>query len=67
MGARRALILGAPLPSGLVAAVALADHGVGLRTPRSPLVDALLWGAAVLVLGLAIVAIVSVLTRRGPS
>jgi hypothetical protein len=67
VGARAALILGAQVLAGLPAALVRADHGAGLRTPRGPLVEALLWGAAVLVLGLAVVAIVSVLTRRGSS
>jgi len=44
---------------------AWADHGGGLRAaPMSPWLQAVLWGGAALAVGLAIVAIVNVLTRR---
>lgn len=53
---------------GLVAtlAAAWADHGDATRAaPASPLIQALIWAAAVLLLGVAVVAIVSALSRRG--
>ncbi|PYN98006.1 MAG: hypothetical protein DMD91_16275 [Candidatus Rokuibacteriota bacterium] len=44
---------------------AWADHGGGLRgAPTSPWLQAVLWGVAALVVGLAIVAIVNVVARR---
>lgn len=52
----------------LVAAPAWADHGAGGGTaPMNPLVTALLWAGTAFLLGIALVAIVSVLTRRRPS
>jgi hypothetical protein len=49
-------------------AVAWADHGAGLAgTGPSPLVTALLWAGATLLAGLAVVAIVTVLSRRRSS
>ena len=42
-----------------------ADHGGGLRGPTmSPVLTALLWAGAVLLVGMAVVAIVTVLSRR---
>lgn len=47
---------------------AWADHGDAARSaPASPLAQALMWAAVVLLLGVAVVAIVSALTRRGGS
>jgi hypothetical protein len=44
---------------------AWADHGGALRTAQeSPWLAAVLWGAAALAVGLAIVAIVNVVVRR---
>lgn len=44
---------------------AWADHGVGLRSATlSPLTEALIWAGVAFVLGVVVVAIVSVLTRR---
>ena len=50
----------------LVAALpAWADHGVGLRSEgMSPIVSALIWAAAAFLVGIAVVAIVTVLSRR---
>jgi len=49
----------------LAPAAAWADHGVGLREPgMSPLVAALVWAGAAFLVGVAVVAIVTVLTRR---
>jgi hypothetical protein len=46
-------------------AVAAADHGAGLRSPGlSPIVTALVWGGAAFLLGMAVIAIVTVLSRR---
>ncbi|HEY7363670.1 MAG TPA: hypothetical protein VIE37_06155 [Methylomirabilota bacterium] len=53
--------------AGLVAPLvaAWADHGDATRSaPASPLAQALMWAAVVLLLGVAVVAIVSALTRR---
>lgn len=53
---------------GIVAtlAAAWADHGDATRAaPSSPLVQALMWAAVVLLLGVAVMAIVSALSRRG--
>ncbi len=47
-------------------AAAWADHGDATRSaPASPLAQALMWAAVALLLGVAVVAIVSALTRRG--
>jgi hypothetical protein len=47
-------------------AAAWADHGDATRAaPASPLIQALIWAAVVLLLGVAVVAIVSALSRRG--
>lgn len=47
-------------------AAAWADHGDATRAaPASPLAQALMWAAVVLLLGVAVVAIVSLLSRRG--
>lgn len=44
---------------------AWADHGVGLTRPAgNPLVEALIWAGVAFVLGMAVVAIVTVLARR---
>ena len=44
---------------------AWADHGGALRpAPMSPWLQAVLWGFAALAVGLAIVAIIGVVTRR---
>ena len=49
----------------LAPAVVSADHGDGLRGPGlSPIVTALLWAGAAFAVGVAVVAIVTVLTRR---
>ena len=54
--------------STLAAAHAWADHGVGLRSEgMSPIVAALVWAAAAFGVGMAIVAIVTVIARRRPS
>ena len=50
------------------AARAWADHGAGLRSEgMSPITAALVWAAAAFLVGMAIVAIVSVLARRRSS
>ena len=55
------LVLAAP-------ALAWADHGAGLRAPgMHPILSALLWAGAAFLVGLAVVAIVTVLGRRRPS
>lgn len=47
-------------------AAAWADHGDATRAaPASPLAQALMSAAVVLLLGVAVVAIVSLLSRRG--
>jgi hypothetical protein len=47
-------------------AAAWADHGDATRAaPANPLTYALMWAAVVLLLGVAVVAIVTALTRRG--
>jgi multisubunit Na+/H+ antiporter MnhC subunit len=47
-------------------AAAWADHGDAMRAaPASPVIQALIWAAVVLLLGVAVVAIVSALSRRG--
>ena len=54
----------------LVVPPAWADHGVGGgagSAAMSPLVTALLWAVAAFLVGIALVAIVTVLTRRRPS
>jgi hypothetical protein len=50
-----------------VAVPAWADHPGGLRQPGtgSPVLEALLWAGGAFVVGLAIVAAVSLLSRRG--
>jgi hypothetical protein len=49
----------------LAPAIAWADHGGELRGPGlSPIVTALLWAGAAFAVGVAVVAIVTVLTRR---
>ena len=60
----------AVMAAQLVAASAWADHGVGGGSgsaAMSPLLTALLWAAAAFLVGIALVAIVTVLTRRRPS
>ena len=58
----------AALAALVVTAPAWADHPGGLRTEgMSPVVAALVWAAAAFLVGMAIVAIVTVLTRRRPS
>jgi hypothetical protein len=48
-------------------APAWADHGGELRSPgASPIVTALVWAGAALALGMAVIAIVTVLSRRRP-
>lgn len=55
------LILAASAP-------AWADHGAGLRAPgMNPILSALLWAGAAFLVGLAVIAIVTVLGRRRPS
>jgi multisubunit Na+/H+ antiporter MnhC subunit len=59
---------GRPVIAGALASVAAAwaDHGDATRAaPASPLAQALMWAAVVLLLGVALVAIVSALARRG--
>jgi hypothetical protein len=49
----------------LASTPAWADHGAGLRSPgMNPVVAALLWAGAAFLVGIAIVAIVTVLGRR---
>lgn len=49
----------------LAASPAWADHGPGLRTEgMSPIVTALVWAGAAFLVGMAIVAIITVLSRR---
>ena len=46
-------------------ASAWADHGGGLSSPGlSPAVTALLWASATFLVGIAVIAIVTVLSRR---
>jgi hypothetical protein len=52
----------------VAAAPAWADHGDGLRgAGMSPVVSALLWASAAFLVGIAVVAVVTVLVRRRPS
>lgn len=52
----------------LASAPAWADHGNGLRSPgMHPIVTALIWAGAAFLVGLAIVAIVTVISRRRQS
>ena len=47
------------------AAAAWADHGGGLSSPGlSPIVTALLWAGATLLAGMAVIAIVTLWSRR---
>jgi hypothetical protein len=56
---------GVAVALAVVAAPAWADHGAGLGSDRmSPIVTALLWAGGALVVGLAVIAIVTVLSRR---
>jgi hypothetical protein len=49
----------------IASAPAWADHGAGLRSPAmNPVVAALLWAGAAFLVGMAVVAIVTVLARR---
>ena len=49
----------------VAAAVAWADHGGGLSSPGlSPAVTALLWAGATFLVGIGVIAIVTVLSRR---
>ena len=49
----------------LAAAAAWADHGGGLSSPGlSPAVTALLWAGATFLAGIAVIAIVTILSRR---
>ena len=49
----------------VAASPAWADHGGGLSSPAlSPVVTALLWAGATLLAGMAVIAIVTVLSRR---
>jgi cation transporter-like permease len=52
----------------VASAPAWADHGAGLGSPgMSPVVSALLWAGAAFLVGMAVVAIVTVLSRRRQS
>ena len=52
----------------IAAAPAWADHGAGLRDPgMHPVVSALIWAGAAFLVGIAVVAIVTVLSRRRSS
>lgn len=52
----------------IASAPAWADHGVGLQSPgMHPVVTALLWAGAAFLVGMAVVAIVTVLSRRRQS
>ena len=52
----------------IASAPAWADHGAGLRSPgMNPVVSALLWAGAAFLAGVAVVALVTVLSRRRPS
>ena len=58
----------AALAALVVTVPAWADHPGGLRTEgMNPVVAALVWAAAAFLIGMAIVAIVTVLARRRPS
>jgi hypothetical protein len=59
----RRAALAVPLALAAVSA-AWADHGGGLRTESNPVWAAIVWAAAAFVVGMAVVAIVSVVTRR---
>lgn len=60
--------LTATLVALMISAPAWADHGGGLGNgPMSPIVTALVWAGAAFLVGLAVVAIVTVLTRRRPA
>ena len=48
----------------LAVAPAWADHGVGLRSETNPILAALVWAGAAFLVGMAIVAIVTVISRR---
>ena len=54
--------------AALAVARAWADHDAGLRSPAmNPAVVALLWAGAALVVGMAVIAIVTVVARRRSS
>lgn len=58
----------AGLAALLTAGPAWADHGAGLRTEgMHPVLAAVLWAAVAFALGMAVVAILTVLSRRGSS
>jgi hypothetical protein len=57
----------AALAALVVTAPAWADHPGGLRTERmNPVVATLLWAATAFLVAIAVVAVVTVLTRRRP-
>lgn len=61
-------ILIAAIVALIAAAPTWADHGAGLRSPgMNPVVTALLWAGAAFLVGIALVAIVTVLSRRRQS
>ena len=58
----------AAISASLMATAAWADHEAGLRGPgMSPIATALLWAGAALLAGLAVIAIVTLLSRRRSS
>ena len=58
----------AAIPALFVAAPAWADHEAGLRGPgMSPIATALLWASAAFLVGLAVIGIVTLLSRRRSS
>lgn len=58
----------AALAAVLSAGPAFADHGAGLRTEgMNPVLAAVLWAAVAFALGMAVVAILTVLSCRGSS
>jgi hypothetical protein len=59
----RARLATAAIPALAWPAVAAADHGAA-RSPGNPVVEALIWAGAAFLIGVAIVAIVTVLARR---
>ena len=60
--------LTAAIPALFMAAPAWADHEAGLRGPSSsPIATALLWAGAAFLIGLAVIGIVTLLSRRRSS
>jgi hypothetical protein len=57
------VLLMATVMRALAASPAWADHGVG-RPPGNPVLEAVIWAGAAFVVGVAVVAVVAVLSRK---